>query len=228
MKQTKEIYPSGLGLNKLTEFEKRSAGELYETRRTCMACRELRWLGEFSLTNRGSAKDLNQETCNYCLKEPGRYWIRQEDPKWMESSACKGVEVEAFFEEAMPIGRPRNNPVEPRYKALCAACPVRQQCEDFAHQSQSVGVWGGIVMTARYHSGRGGARHEFKNPGPRVGLTGEERALVVKEMVYLYEQQGLNIHEIAVAMKRNSRTVTKLLTEGGAVVKQSGGTRGKH
>lgn len=66
---------------------------------------------------------------------------------WWDFAACRSADPELFF----PItntgaGRPKVT----RAKAVCARCPIRQQCLDYAIDShQSHGVWGGTSEEER-------------------------------------------------------------------------------
>ena len=55
---------------------------------------------------------------------------------WQLDAACSPEDQDRFF----PTGRPRNDA-----KALCAGCPVQQECLDAALESpwQPWGTWGG-------------------------------------------------------------------------------------
>jgi WhiB family redox-sensing transcriptional regulator len=66
-------------------------------------------------------------------------------PTWRHQAACKGKEAELFF----PPG-----PVEPREerlareavaKRICATCPVRVACLEYALAvREPYGIWGGL------------------------------------------------------------------------------------
>lgn len=63
---------------------------------------------------------------------------------WKAAAACKDLDVEMFFpaseaeEDAAPA------------KAVCAVCPVRQECLDYAIDTrQEDGIWGGLTETER-------------------------------------------------------------------------------
>lgn len=55
---------------------------------------------------------------------------------WRSRAACLQQEPEKFF----PAGRPPREQLD-----VCASCPVRQQCLEFALNSpwQPMGIWGG-------------------------------------------------------------------------------------
>jgi len=61
---------------------------------------------------------------------------------WRRQAACRDMDTDIFFpltdEEAGPA------------KAVCATCPVRAECLQFALASrQHDGVWGGLTETER-------------------------------------------------------------------------------
>jgi hypothetical protein len=65
-------------------------------------------------------------------------------PSWHRQALCRAVDTEVFFpadEECSPQRLHR----ERIAKAICAACPVRQQCavHALAH-GELHGVWGGL------------------------------------------------------------------------------------
>lgn len=63
-------------------------------------------------------------------------------PSWQAEAACSGMPTDDFF----PVGS-----TEPALeqiaaaKAICATCPVRAQCLDYALDTgQQYGIWGGL------------------------------------------------------------------------------------
>jgi len=71
------------------------------------------------------------------LAAPARFAAR-----WRELAACRGSDLEVFFpgrgESAGPARR------------VCAACPVRQACLDYAITNRiAYGVWGGLTERER-------------------------------------------------------------------------------
>ena len=62
--------------------------------------------------------------------------------RWQDSAACTGIDPAIFFPES-------GDPVGPA-KALCRACPVREQCLAVALERGEVhGVWGGLSAKER-------------------------------------------------------------------------------
>jgi len=74
---------------------------------------------------------------HHTLAAPARFAAR-----WRELAACRGSDLEVFFpgrgESAGPARR------------VCAACPVRQACLDYAISNRiAYGVWGGLTERER-------------------------------------------------------------------------------
>lgn len=64
------------------------------------------------------------------------------DIRWRQDAACRDLDTNIFFpasdEEAGPA------------KEICATCPVREECLEFALLTrQEDGVWGGMTETER-------------------------------------------------------------------------------
>lgn len=66
---------------------------------------------------------------------------------WRESAACQSAEPDLFF-PLSPHGQPTAE--TERAKAVCARCPVRRECLQFALATrQAYGVWGGMSEQER-------------------------------------------------------------------------------
>ena len=71
------------------------------------------------------------------LAAPARFAAR-----WRELAACRGTDLEVFFPE-------RGESAEPA-RRVCAACPVRQPCLDYAISNRIThGIWGGLTERER-------------------------------------------------------------------------------
>ena len=71
------------------------------------------------------------------LAAPARFAAR-----WRELTACRGTDLEVFFPE-------RGESAEPA-RRICAACPVRQPCLDYAISNRIThGIWGGLSERER-------------------------------------------------------------------------------
>jgi WhiB family transcriptional regulator, redox-sensing transcriptional regulator len=72
---------------------------------------------------------------------------RWNDATWRDDAACAGMDTRIFF----PIGE--TGPAARQVtlaKAACAACPVRDECLEFAIATiQNDGVWGGTTEDER-------------------------------------------------------------------------------
>jgi len=72
-----------------------------------------------------------------------------DDPHgWRKDALCQGVETDLFF----PAGELSEEPVQQAAaaKAVCARCPVREACLEYALETdQPFGVWGGTTEAER-------------------------------------------------------------------------------
>ena len=86
----------------------------------------------------------------------GRYW------SWRSEARCRDLDSALFFSpdgERGPTRRRR----ERAAKAVCARCPVQEECAAFALANhEPYGVWGGLTETEREALWRGRAAP----PGP--------------------------------------------------------------
>lgn len=63
-------------------------------------------------------------------------------PNWADEAACKGMDPKIFFPE-------RGASVEPARK-VCASCPVRVTCAQYAiDNADRYGIWGGLSEKKR-------------------------------------------------------------------------------
>ncbi|MET9353145.1 WhiB family transcriptional regulator [Streptomyces sp. NPDC006617] len=73
---------------------------------------------------------------------------------WRERAICLGTDPDLFF----PIGDSTSGPTLLQIheaKAVCRRCPVRQQCLDWALETDAVeGIWGGTTEQERRASKR--------------------------------------------------------------------------
>ena len=71
------------------------------------------------------------------LAAPARFAAR-----WRERAACRGANLDLFFPG-------RGEPAEPA-RQVCAECPVRQWCLEFAISNRiAYGIWGGLTGRER-------------------------------------------------------------------------------
>lgn len=64
------------------------------------------------------------------------------DMAWQDHAACLGCDPDVFFPEAGEDSAAA--------KAVCAGCPVREECLEYAIATgQAYGMWGGVAQTPR-------------------------------------------------------------------------------
>lgn len=69
---------------------------------------------------------------------------------WKERAACRGPHALVFFPPAQPERRDEREAREAKAKAICAQCPVREPCRDFALAVREPhGIWGGLTESER-------------------------------------------------------------------------------
>ena len=61
---------------------------------------------------------------------------------WKDQAACSGTDTEIFY--------PANSDEEAEALSICATCPVRAQCLDYAIRNrETYGIWGGATPEQR-------------------------------------------------------------------------------
>jgi WhiB family redox-sensing transcriptional regulator len=69
--------------------------------------------------------------------------------EWQFEGACRSVDPEIFFHPDNERG-PRRRARQEQAKAICASCPVLQQCREHALAvREPYGVWGGMTEEER-------------------------------------------------------------------------------
>lgn len=73
----------------------------------------------------------------HSVQGPGCPWCPPHAQDWREAAACQYVDPDLFHPDTGQPTRPA--------KAVCAACPVRVQCLEYALEAgERLGVWGGL------------------------------------------------------------------------------------
>ncbi|EEH63671.1 transcription factor WhiB [Gleimia coleocanis DSM 15436] len=68
---------------------------------------------------------------------------------WQEAGACHDMDTELFFHPEGERGSTRRRRAEAA-KAICATCPVLEQCREYALKVQEpYGIWGGMSEEER-------------------------------------------------------------------------------
>jgi WhiB family redox-sensing transcriptional regulator len=75
---------------------------------------------------------------------------------WRLAAACRSADPELFF-PLSGSGKALEQIAEA--KVICAGCPVRRQCLEFALRTRPQGIWGGLTELER---------HLTKADGPRA------------------------------------------------------------
>ena len=64
---------------------------------------------------------------------------------WQDKAACKGPQARVFFPPSHLERKDEREARERRAKAICAVCPVRTPCLDYALEIREPhGIWGGL------------------------------------------------------------------------------------
>ncbi len=64
---------------------------------------------------------------------------------WQDRAACKGPQAAVFFPPSHLERKEERDVRERRAKAICAICPVRRPCLDYALRIREPhGIWGGL------------------------------------------------------------------------------------
>ncbi|MDQ3758087.1 MAG: WhiB family transcriptional regulator [Actinomycetota bacterium] len=72
------------------------------------------------------------------------------DEVWQVKAACRGPQAAIFFPPAHFERKDEKEAREARAKAICATCPVRRACLDYAIRIREPhGIWGGLNEVER-------------------------------------------------------------------------------
>jgi WhiB family redox-sensing transcriptional regulator len=67
------------------------------------------------------------------------------DEVWQAKAACRGPQSAYFFPPSHPERRDEREAREAQAKAICATCPVRRPCLEYALRIREPhGIWGGL------------------------------------------------------------------------------------
>lgn len=64
----------------------------------------------------------------------------QEDTRWSDHAECRNADPETFFPET------NEQKAAKAWESYCTACPVIEQCRDYAERHQEQGIWGNQAM----------------------------------------------------------------------------------
>lgn len=82
------------------------------------------------------------------MRRQHEHWLPTPDQVlWQDRALCREIGPEMFYATAAT----RTGNDYGRAKAICAACPVKAECLDFALETHAVeGIWGGMNEDERY------------------------------------------------------------------------------
>lgn len=64
---------------------------------------------------------------------------------WQVKAACRGPQAAVFFPPAIAERKDQKEEREQRAKSICATCPVKRPCLDYALEIREPhGIWGGL------------------------------------------------------------------------------------
>ncbi len=71
--------------------------------------------------------------------------VQQADDLWQMKAACRGPQASVFFPPSHFERKDEKEQREARAKEICAQCPVRKPCLDYALRIREPhGIWGGL------------------------------------------------------------------------------------
>lgn len=72
------------------------------------------------------------------------------DDDWQPRAACRGPQAAVFFPPATFERKDEKEEREARAKAICATCPVKKPCLEYALRIREPhGIWGGLNEVER-------------------------------------------------------------------------------
>ena len=76
--------------------------------------------------------------------------VQQLEDLWQVKAACRGPQASVFFPPSHFERKDEKETRESRAKSICATCPVRQPCLDYAIRIREPhGIWGGLNEVER-------------------------------------------------------------------------------
>lgn len=88
---------------------------------------------------------------------------------WRTAGACLTADPDLFFPTA--VGTVASKQIAKAVR-ICARCPVKRQCLDFAMSTREVtGIWGGTTPEERIRALRARRRTSARRPAPEMPTT---------------------------------------------------------
>ena len=71
---------------------------------------------------------------------------------WQNEALCRGNQAALFFPPSTLERKEERERREAKAKAICAVCPVRRNCSEYAMNiREPYGIWGGYTEVERRH-----------------------------------------------------------------------------
>ncbi|MAT05833.1 MAG: hypothetical protein CL424_12415 [Acidimicrobiaceae bacterium] len=126
--------------------------------------------------------------------------IEQADEEWRSRAACRGLPTNMFYPvPGVPVGSAL---------AVCAQCPVRAECDEFASSTAEVhGVWGGRTEGERAAAAGTAATSRRRRPGPAPLL--DDEALI--DLMWMLDPDRPAAAQLRARLRVSVPTVYKYL-----------------
>jgi hypothetical protein len=135
---------------------------------------------------------------------------------WLSQSACRDVDPELFFPAAEPGSSVYERQVA-EAKTVCAACPVRALCLEFAFDALPHGIAGGLTEDER-RSARARARRRAAAPAPAAAVVDDGAPAPDPALVERLARHGRAKGPVSAGERRALRAAALLMAEAGASV----------
>jgi hypothetical protein len=124
---------------------------------------------------------------------------------WRHRAACRGADPELFFPTAE--ASPLYERAVAAAKAVCAGCPVRAECLDFAFAALPCGIAGGLTEDERRDVARRADRRRASIPAVALGPAPTQKQTSAAGQALL--AQGRPVAEVAAQCGVTTRTAQR-------------------
>ncbi len=145
------------------------------------------------------------------------------DRDWRHRAACRSVDPERFFPSA--DSGPLAEQQESAAKRICAPCPVRDACLDFALRALPHGIAGGLTADERRALRAAERTPYLDSAGRLIGAGRDETAAVGRSQVAAGRRPRVVQHEFGVSIRTVQRWAAQARTEARRAEGSRGGNR---
>ncbi len=79
-----------------------------------------------------------------------RLFLVEPENDWRNQAACRNMDPDVFFSPDAFETKQERDDREAAAKAVCATCPVRERCLEYALEAgERYGIWGGLTELER-------------------------------------------------------------------------------